>query len=118
VPSYYSLQSKLGLSNANKSSFEKRRCVLHSFTNPIDGIPGDNQKLTYKAFTVEDYGEGEDTEAFWTRIASAWPHKDGNGFNVALSALPVNGCIVLREFTEEDAKPEEEKKPRCANAKR
>ncbi len=71
----------------------------------------DNQKPAYKAFTVEDRGEGEQADAFWTRIGSAWPHKDGKGFNVVLSALPVNGRIVLREFTEEDAKAEEEKKP-------
>ena len=50
----------------------------------------DNQKPTHKVFVVEDRGEGEDGDAFWTRVGSAWAHKDGKGFNVVLSALPVN----------------------------
>jgi hypothetical protein len=67
---------------------------------------------THKAFTVE--GEGE--KAYWTRVGSAWPHADGKGWNVTLSALPVNGRIVLREYTaDDDAKEATEgpmKKPR------
>jgi hypothetical protein len=56
---------------------------------------------THKAFAVE--GEGDD--AFWTRIGSAWPHKDGKGFNLNLSALPVNGRIVLREAGDDEPEP-------------
>jgi hypothetical protein len=26
----------------------------------------------------------EGGEGFWTRIGSAWPHADGNGFNIAV----------------------------------
>ena len=70
----------------------------------------DNQKPSHKAFTVEDRGEGDDGDAFWTRIGSAWPHKDGKGFNIVLSALPVNGRIVLREFTDEDSKADDGKR--------
>jgi hypothetical protein len=82
-------------------------------------VMADNQRPTYKAFTVEDRGEGEDADAFWTRIGSAWPHKDGKGFNIVLSALPVNGRVVLREFSDEDAKAEEEaKRSKRGNAKR
>ena len=65
-------------------------------------------KPSHKCFVVEDRGEGDDNDAFWTRIGSAWPHKDGKGINVVLSALPLNGRLVLREFTEEDEKVEEE----------
>jgi len=73
---------------------------------PVSGKP------SHKAYTVEDRGEREDNDAFWTRIGSAWPHKDGKGLNIVLSALPVNGRVVLREYTDEDAKKdEEEKKP-------
>jgi hypothetical protein len=73
-----------------------------------------NQSPAYKVFVVEDRGEGEEADAFWTRVGSAWNHKDGKGINVVLSALPTNGRLVLREFTEEDAKAEEAKsvKPR------
>ena len=47
---------------------------------------------SHKVYAIE--GEGE--EAFWTRIGSAWPHKDGKGFNITLSALPCNGRVQLQ----------------------
>lgn len=72
-------------------------------------------KPSHKAYVVEDRGEGEDNDAFWTRIGSAWPHKDGKGLNLVLSALPVGGRIVLREYTDEDAKEDEVKKSRVAS---
>ena len=37
-----------------------------------------------------------DDKAIWTRIGAAWPHQDGKGFNLQLSALPLNGRIALR----------------------
>jgi hypothetical protein len=54
--------------------------------------------------------EGEGNDVFWTRIGSAWPHKDGKGLNLVLSALPINGRLVLREYTPDDEKKDEEKK--------
>jgi hypothetical protein len=47
---------------------------------------------THNAYLVE--GEGD--AAFWTRIGAAWAHQDGEGFNITLTAIPVNGRIVLR----------------------
>ena len=69
-------------------------------------------KPSHKVFVVEDkeVAEGEDNDAFWTRIGSAWPHKDGKGLNLVLSALPINGRLVLREYTTEDEKKDDEKK--------
>ena len=68
-------------------------------------------KPSHKVFVVEDReGEGADNDAFWTRIGSAWPHKDGKGLNLVLSALPINGRLVLREYTPEDEKKDDEKK--------
>lgn len=75
------------------------------------------QRPSHKAYVVEDRGEGDDNDAFWTRIGSAWPHKDGKGINVVLSALPTNGRLVLREYTEDDAKVDEEKQKK-ANKRR
>jgi len=49
------------------------------------------QKPSLTAYAVS----GEGKQAFWTRIGSAWPHKSGEGFSIELSALPVNGRIVL-----------------------
>ena len=67
-------------------------------------------KPTHKAYSVEDRGEGDNKDAFWTRIGSCFPHADGRGMNVVLNALPIGNRIVLREYTEDDAKEEEAKK--------
>jgi CHC2-type zinc finger protein len=68
-------------------------------------------KPSHKVFVVEDkaVAEGEEPNAFWTRIGSAWPHKDGKGLNLVLSALPTNSRLVLREYTEKDEKADNEK---------
>jgi CHC2 zinc finger len=70
-----------------------------------------NGRPSHRAYVVEDR-EGDQSEqgGFWTRIGSAWPHKDGKGLNIVLSALPVNGRVVLREYTDEDAKADEGKR--------
>ena len=82
-------------------------------------VMSDNKKPTHKVFVVEDReGEGEDGDAFWTRVGSAWAHKDGKGFNVVLSALPVNGRLVLRTFTEEDDKADNDKSVRRVDFKK
>jgi hypothetical protein len=81
--------------NIGRQAFAERR------------LPVANNRPSHKAYVIE--GEGE--KAFWTRIGSAWPNSDGKGFNITLSALPINGRIVLREYTEEDA--EEEAKPKA-----
>ncbi len=38
---------------------------------------------------------GEGKQAFWTRIGSAWTHQNGEGFNIELNVLPMNGRIIL-----------------------
>jgi len=38
--------------------------------------------------------EGKDKTRF-TRIGAAWPHKVGNGFNIQIEIVPLNGRIVL-----------------------
>lgn len=50
------------------------------------------------AYHVRDGGEGR--KGFWTRIGSAWPHKDGNGFNIQIDTVPLDGRITLRVATE------------------
>jgi hypothetical protein len=69
------------------------------------------ERPSHKCFVVEDRESAGGKEAFWTRIGSAWPHKDGKGFNLQLSALPASGGrIVLREFTDEDGAEQDERK--------
>lgn len=49
---------------------------------------------TLHAYVVRE-GKG-DEKGFWTRIGAFFPHEDGEGGNLVLDALPVNGRIVLR----------------------
>lgn len=51
------------------------------------------QQPTYQAYTVVKR-EGQDD--FWLNIGAAFMHQDGDGYNVILQALPINGKIVLR----------------------
>lgn len=52
-----------------------------------------NQQPSYTAYTVSKR-EGKDD--FWTPIGAAFMHQDGDGYNVVLQALPLDGKIVLR----------------------
>lgn len=65
---------------------------------PKEATPARNLP-SHGVFTVE--GEGE--RAFWTRVGAAWPHQDGEGFNVTLTALPLTGRLVIRTRTEKEA---------------
>ena len=38
----------------------------------------------------------QDGKGFWTRIGAAWPHNDGNGFNIQIDIVPLDGKITLR----------------------
>ena len=59
--------------------------------------PAVNGSDRYDVLVVEKYEDHEGAEkANWTRIGVAWPHKDGNGLNVELKAIPVSGKLVMR----------------------
>ena len=49
------------------------------------------------AYHVRDR-EGQ--KAIFTRIGAAWPHKDGNGFNIQIESVPLDGRITLRVASE------------------
>ena len=63
---------------------------------------------TYRAYIVEDRDgtTPDEHSGYWTKIGAAWPHADGKGLNIVLSALPVTGRIVLREYVAEEHEPE------------
>lgn len=63
------------------------------------------------AFTVWTV-TGEGKQAFWTRIGSAWPQNHGEGYNIDLRALPVNGRIVLMPPKDDDRGQETEERAR------
>lgn len=44
--------------------------------------------------------EGEDQKSYFNRIGSVWPHRDGEGFNIQLDSVPVDGRITIRTVQE------------------
>jgi hypothetical protein len=50
--------------------------------------------------------EGEGDSAFWTKIGAAWKHEDGEGYNISLTALPMNGRLVVRTAKADSDKKE------------
>jgi len=60
----------------------------------------------YRVYTIIERPKQDD---YWLNIGVAFPHDDGEGFNVMLQALPLhgNGKIVLRAYDSEKAAAEE-----------
>jgi hypothetical protein len=57
-------------------------------------------------YTVEEYdaqdAQGKPSKArSWTKVGAAFPHKEGQGFNIELRAIPVNGRLVVLPPSEE-----------------
>lgn len=59
---------------------------------PANGTPS-SKAPTHIAYQVRDR---EGRKSFWTRIGSAWPHADGQGFNIQLEVVPLDGRVTLR----------------------
>lgn len=59
----------------------------------------ETKQPTHRAYSVIRR-EGQDD--FWLNLGLVFPHKDGDGFNIMLQALPLDGKIVCREITEDD----------------
>ena len=51
-----------------------------------------SKKPTHTAYVVRPGKE----KGHWLEVGAAWPHKDGKGFDVVLSALPADGRLVIR----------------------
>ncbi|MBN9074564.1 MAG: hypothetical protein J0H34_23755 [Rhizobiales bacterium] len=64
-----------------------------------EAAPAPKNHPSHGVYVVE--GEGE--KAFWTKVGAAWAHSDSEGFNVTLTALPINGRIVIRSRREKEA---------------
>jgi hypothetical protein len=59
---------------------------------------------THRAYTVI---KRENKDDYWLNLGVCFPHEDGEGFNLLLQALPLDGKIVLRTYEEDE---EEEQK--------
>lgn len=70
----------------------------------------------YRVYSIIQRPKQDD---YWLNIGVAFPHDDGQGFNVLLQALPIgDGKLVLREYdpkehaADEAAKQSAVKKPK------
>jgi hypothetical protein len=55
-------------------------------------------KPDYVAMTAREYGEADAAgkkKVHWYEIGAAWRTKTGDGFNITLNALPVDGNFSL-----------------------
>ena len=58
------------------------------------------QRPSHKVYAVTKTGD----RSFWREIGAAWAHQDGDGFNLKLDYLPINGAeFVLRQPDATDA---------------
>jgi hypothetical protein len=53
----------------------------------------------FNVFTVEEFDAPTKEDAnrkakSWSKVGVAFPHKEGQGFNIELRAFPVNGRLV------------------------
>jgi len=66
--------------------------------------PAEATAPTYlNVFTVEEYESNGKTGKRWTKIGAAFPHKEGNGFNIELKAFPIDGRLVALPPDTEDS---------------
>jgi hypothetical protein len=46
-------------------------------------------------FTLEEYESNGKIPKRWTRIGTAFPHREGPGLSIELRALPMDGRLVV-----------------------
>ena len=56
-------------------------------------------KPSHRAYTVI---KRENKDDYWLNLGVCFPHEDGEGFNLLLQALPLDGKIVLRTYKEDE----------------
>jgi hypothetical protein len=56
-----------------------------------------DQQPMYRVYTVIRRGRND---AFWLNIGVAFYHRDGQGLNVMLQAMPLDDRLVLRRYDE------------------
>ncbi len=55
------------------------------------------KKPDYIAYNVQETKQGKPV---FNRVGAAWQHKDGQGYEIQLDSMPVNGRVTLREMRE------------------
>ena len=60
--------------------------------------PSAVKRPDFLAYTVR---ESKDGKGYWNKIGTAWQHRDGQGYDIQLESLPLDGRVTLRELREE-----------------
>ena len=55
---------------------------------------------SHAVYHVRDNPGGK---GFWTRLGAAWPHADGQGFNLQIDCVPLDGRLTIRLASEATA---------------
>ncbi len=53
-------------------------------------------KIRYDVLVADEYERDGQKQVNWIRVGTAFPHADGDGFQITLAALPVSGKLVVR----------------------
>lgn len=56
------------------------------------------RKPDFIAYSVR---ESRDGKGHWNKVGAAWQHRDGQGLDIQLESLPLDGRLTLRELREE-----------------
>lgn len=51
---------------------------------------------THIAYHVREYESREGKKSFWTKVGSAWAHRDSKGLSLQIDCVPLDGRITLR----------------------
>ena len=55
-----------------------------------DQMPNRPSHLAYQV------REGENEKSYFNKVGAAWEHQDGQGYNIQLDSVPIDGRITLR----------------------
>jgi hypothetical protein len=64
-------------------------------TRPVQQPLAPSATTHLNVFTVEEYESDGKSGKRWTKIGAAFPHKEGPGFSIELSAIPLDGRLVV-----------------------
>ena len=56
------------------------------------------RKPDFIAYSVRDSKDGK---GHWNKVGAAWEHRDGQGMDIQLDSIPLDGRLTIRELREE-----------------
>ena len=79
------------------------RCLKLKKETSNDGFNRNQNRLFQDAQPLRyNVRNREGGDNYWIRIGSVWAHADGNGFNLQLETVPLDGRVALRIATEKN----------------